>query len=38
MKIFFNNPFFDGQLLRALGYVYYGGADISECLSTVLST
>jgi pimeloyl-ACP methyl ester carboxylesterase len=34
MKILFDDPFFDGQLLRALGYVYYGGADIGECLTT----
>jgi predicted alpha/beta-fold hydrolase len=34
MKILFDDPFFDGQLLRALGYVYYGGADISECMTT----
>jgi dipeptidyl aminopeptidase/acylaminoacyl peptidase len=34
MKILFDDPFFDGQLLRALGYVYYGGADIGECITT----
>src|SRR5687767_1539603 len=30
MKILFDDPFLDGKLLRALGYVYYGGADIGE--------
>jgi alpha-beta hydrolase superfamily lysophospholipase len=34
VKVRFDNPEFDGQLLRALGYVYYGGADIGECLVT----
>jgi pimeloyl-ACP methyl ester carboxylesterase len=34
MKIFFKDPFFDGQLLRALNHVYFGGADIGECMST----
>jgi hypothetical protein len=34
MKVYFDNPEFDGQLLRALGYVYYGGADVSEYLTT----
>ena len=34
MKIFFKDPLFDGQLLRALNHVYYGGADIGECIST----
>ena len=34
MKVRFDNPEFDGQLLRALSYVYYGGADIGECLVT----
>jgi alpha-beta hydrolase superfamily lysophospholipase len=34
MKVLFDNPEYDGQLLRALGYAYYGGADIGECLST----
>jgi pimeloyl-ACP methyl ester carboxylesterase len=34
MKIFFKDPVFDGQLLRALNHVYFGGADIGECLST----
>ena len=34
MKVWFDNPEFDGQLLRALGYVYDGGADIGECLVT----
>ncbi len=30
----FRSAEFDGQLLRALGYIYYGGADIGECLAT----
>lgn len=35
MPIYFDNtPEFDGQLLRALSYAYYRGADIGECLST----
>jgi pimeloyl-ACP methyl ester carboxylesterase len=34
MKILFKDPVFDGQLLRALSHVYYGGADVGECLST----
>ena len=34
MKVYFDNPVFDGQLLRALAHAYYGGADVGECLST----
>jgi pimeloyl-ACP methyl ester carboxylesterase len=34
MKILFKDPVFDGQLLRALSHVYYGGADVGECMST----
>jgi len=34
VKIFFKDPIFDGQLLRALNHIYYGGADVGECLST----
>jgi alpha-beta hydrolase superfamily lysophospholipase len=34
MKVHFDNAEFDGQLLRALAYTGYGGADIGECLST----
>jgi pimeloyl-ACP methyl ester carboxylesterase len=34
VNIFFKDPIFDGQLLRALNHVYYGGADIGECIST----
>ncbi|MCB1112434.1 MAG: alpha/beta fold hydrolase [Chlamydiales bacterium] len=34
MKIFFNQPAFDSQLLRALSYTVNGAADIGECLST----
>jgi pimeloyl-ACP methyl ester carboxylesterase len=33
VKIAFKNPLFDGQLLRALSHVYYGGADVGECLA-----
>lgn len=34
MKIFFDDREFDALLLRALGYTYYGGADVGECFST----
>ncbi len=34
MKVYFDNPVSDGQLLRALAHAYYGGADVGECLST----
>ena len=34
MKVYFDNPVFDAQLLRALAHAYYGGADVGECLST----
>lgn len=34
MKIYFESPEFDSQLLRALSYTYYQGADIGECLMT----
>ncbi len=34
MKVYFDDPGFDGQLLRALAYTYYGGADLGECLTT----
>lgn len=34
MKILFKDAVFDGQLLRALSHVYYGGADVGECIST----
>ncbi|GGO41364.1 alpha/beta hydrolase family protein [Deinococcus humi] len=34
LKVYFDNPLFDAQLLRSLAHVYYGGADIGECLST----
>ncbi|HEY7064060.1 MAG TPA: alpha/beta fold hydrolase [Chloroflexota bacterium] len=34
MKVLFDNPEYDGQLLRALGATYYGGADVGECLAT----
>lgn len=34
MQIYFDTPEFDFQLLRALSYTYYQGADIGECLTT----
>lgn len=34
MKIYFNQPTFDGQLLRVISHTYTGCADIGECLST----
>ena len=34
MRVYFKNELFDGQLLRALTAVYYGGAEVGECLST----
>ncbi|MEI8125190.1 MAG: alpha/beta hydrolase [Parachlamydiaceae bacterium] len=34
MQIHFDTPEFDAQLLRALSYTYYQGADIGECLTT----
>lgn len=34
MQIFFDTPEFDAQLLRALSYTFYQGADIGDCLST----
>jgi pimeloyl-ACP methyl ester carboxylesterase len=34
MKIFFKDELFDAQLRRALNTVYYGGADVGECIST----
>lgn len=34
MRVFFKDEVLDGQLLRALNHVYYGGADIGECLTT----
>ncbi|OXM14933.1 alpha/beta hydrolase family protein [Paenibacillus herberti] len=34
MKIVFEDQTFSFELLRALGYAPYGGADIGECLST----
>lgn len=34
MKIYFNHPSFDGQLLRVLSHTYTAAADIGECLST----
>src|SRR5919199_44864 len=34
MKLVFNNPTFDAQLLRAISYTVFGGADISECFET----
>ncbi len=34
MRVHFDVPEFDAQLLRALTYTYYQGADIGECLAT----
>lgn len=34
MKYRFDDPEFDGQFLRALDTIFYGGADIGECYST----
>lgn len=34
MKIYFNQPAFDGQLLRVISHTYTGCADIGECLAT----
>jgi hypothetical protein len=34
MKLYFDNEYFDGQLLRAVSYTAYGGADIGECFET----
>ena len=34
MKLVFNNPTFDAQLLRTISYTAFGGADISECFET----
>ena len=34
MKIYFDNPLFDGQFLRALSHSYYGCADLGECWMT----
>jgi hypothetical protein len=32
MKIFFDLPDFDAQLLRLMSLIYFDGADIGECL------
>src|ERR1700724_3647194 len=34
MKVLLNDEAFDGQLLRAVGHMYEGGADYGECWST----
>ena len=34
MRLYFENADFDQQLIRALAYTYYNGADIGECIST----
>lgn len=34
VRLFFDDQDFDGQLLRALSYAAYGGADIGECVET----
>jgi pimeloyl-ACP methyl ester carboxylesterase len=33
-RLVFRDPTFDGQLLRTMGHVTYGGAEIGECLAT----
>lgn len=33
IKVHFNSPLFDSQLLRALSYSYYKGAESGECLT-----
>jgi predicted alpha/beta-fold hydrolase len=34
MKIFFNDPLFDAQLVRTMNHVYHNGADVGECMTT----
>lgn len=34
MKVVFDDPEFDGQLLRTLSYTYEQGADLADCYST----
>lgn len=34
MKLVFNNPSFDAQLLRTISYTAFDGADIGECIET----
>ena len=34
MKIFFDDPLFDAQLVRTMNHVYHNGADIGECITT----
>jgi hypothetical protein len=34
VRVYFKDDLFDGQLLRALTAVYYGGAEVGECLNT----
>jgi hypothetical protein len=34
MKLYFDDESFSYELLRAVGYSSYGGADIGECLET----
>jgi hypothetical protein len=34
MKALLSDEAFDGQLLRAIGHMYEGGADFGECYST----
>jgi len=34
MKVIKNDEMFDGQLVRAVGHMYEGGADYGECHST----
>ena len=34
MRLYFQHPALDGQLLRLMGHIYYGNADLGECLTT----
>ena len=34
MRLFFKDPLFDAQLIRAMNHVYYNGADVGECITT----
>ncbi|MBO0929373.1 alpha/beta hydrolase family protein [Fibrella aquatilis] len=34
MHLFFKDPMFDGQLIRAVNHVYHNGADVGECMMT----
>lgn len=34
MRIYFQHPTLDGQLQRLMGQIYFGNADVGECLTT----